>query len=529
MEENNISLGDIMAVLKRRKLAYTLPLLLITTLSVALAFLLPPVYRSSSTILIEQREIPSEFVTSSITTFAEQRIQSIHARILTATKLLELIDKFGLYADLRDKKTTDEIIEKMKEDIHLTPVNVEITDRRRGMTATATIAFTLSYEGENPTKVQQVTSTITSLFLREDIKVRKEQSSSAYDFLSTESQKVTAQISELEKKISAFKKENVEALPELFQLNRQTLDNIERNIEHHKSNLSALKEKRDEMEEELNNLPRYMEETELLRGQKYQDEKRLEMLEMELISLKTKFSDRYPDVIKLTEEIQNLKQKVKTSRAEDEKKEKQKNPAYVTLSSRLAGLRSDIASTRDQIAEMETRAEEYRQRLAITPKVEEKYNALASEKRNLYLKATDLQAKMMEARVAKEFDSKQKGERFSLVEAARFPEKPYKPNRIAIVLIGMVLGLGAGVGMAALMEFSDSSFRKSQALTSLTGFPVLAEIPVIVTREDRKKQVRRRLVFALGGITLAVLSVFLFDQFIMDLDVLQAKIIRNLS
>ncbi len=171
-------------------------------------------------------------------------MQSIHARILTSTRLLELIEEFGLYPDLKEKKTKDEIIEIMKEDIKLSPVNVEIADRISGRTATATIAFTLSYEGENPAKVQKVANTITSLFLQEDLKVRKEQSSSAYDFLFVESEKVKKQISELETKMALFKKENVEALPELFQLNQQTLDRVERDIEYTKESLRSLKEKR---------------------------------------------------------------------------------------------------------------------------------------------------------------------------------------------------------------------------------------------------------------------------------------------
>ncbi len=526
MEENAFSLEDIIGILKRRKAAYILPFLLVFITSICVALLLPPVYKSKSTLLIEKREIPAEYVTSSITTFAEERMQNIHARILTSTRLLELIEQFDLYPELKDKKTKDEIIDKMKEDINLVPVNVEIADRRSGRTATATIAFTLSYEGKNPAKVQKVANTITSLFLQEDLKVRKEQSSSAFDFLSAESEKVKARINELETDMALFKKENVESLPELFQLNRQTLDSVERNIEYTKESLRSLKEKKEELEEQLNNTNEFMEDTELQKEQKYQDERRLELLRIELINLKTKFSDLYPDVIKTKQEIDDLALKVEKSRKKE--KEKQKNPAYVTLSSRLAGMKSDIASTIKKIEEMEKQADEYRLRLATTPKVEEKYNSLVAEKNNLYRKHSELQSKMMEAKVARELESEQKGERFSLVEAARLPEKPFKPNRIAIVLIGIVLGIGAGTGLAALLEFSDSSFRKGEALSKVTGFPVLAEIPVIVTKQDRQKKRIKRMAIVTGMVAAFILAVFLFDQFVMDLDVLQAKIERKI-
>ncbi|MFH2093438.1 MAG: Wzz/FepE/Etk N-terminal domain-containing protein, partial [Pseudomonadota bacterium] len=482
MEENGLTPGDFIAILNRRKAALILPLLLFTAMAILAAFLLPSIYKSTATILIEQREIPAEYVTSSITTFAEQRIQSINQRILTSSRLQELIEEFDLYPELKEKKTRDEIIEKMRGDIFLEPVNVEIADRRSGKTGTATIAFTLSYEGENPAKVQRVASTITSLFLKEDIKVRTEQSSSAYDFLLVEKEKVQVQIDELEKQLAVFKEQNVETLPELFQLNQQALDNTQRNIEREKENFRSLKEKKEELEEELANTTVYLEDTELQNEQKHQDENRLEMLKIELINLKSKFSDLYPDVKKIQQEIQGLTRKIAQSR--NEQKEKQKNPAYIILSSRLAGLKSDIGSTGRQIIELEKQADAYRLRLSATPGVEEKYNNLVAVRNNLYIKNTDLQAKMMEAKVAREFESKQKGERFTLVESARLPEKPDKPNRVAIILIGIVLGLGAGVGLASIVEFSDSSFRNAEALSKATGFQVLSEIPRIVTKED---------------------------------------------
>nr|NJM03767.1 hypothetical protein [Desulfobacula sp.] len=317
MEENSLTPGDLLAILNRRKAALILPFLLCTAVAVLAAFLLPPVYKSTSTILIEQREIPDEYVTSSITTFAEQRIQSINQRILTSSRLQELIQQFDLYPDLKEKKTADEIIEKMRGDISLEPVNVEIADRRSGKTGMATIAFTLSYEGENPVKVQRVVGTITSLFLEEDIKVRTEQSSSAYDFLLVEKEKVQSQIDELEKRLADFKEQNMEILPELFQLNQQTLNSTERDLEQGKETLRSLREKREELEEELFNTAVYMEDTELQRELKHQDEQRLEMLKIELINLKTKYSDLYPDVVKLNQEIEGLTRKVAQSEKEE--------------------------------------------------------------------------------------------------------------------------------------------------------------------------------------------------------------------
>lgn len=531
MEETVLSPTDYLRILKRRRWSLVTPFLVIVILAGAVAMLLPPVYKSTSTILIEQREIPAEFVTSSMTTFAEQRIQSINQRVLTSAQLLELINQFDLYPELKGKKTIDEIIAEMREDIVLTPVNVEIADRKSGRAATATIAFTLAYEGKNPQKVQQVANTITTLFLNEDLKVRKDQASSTSEFLKAEKERVQEKVAEYEKSLAEFKEKNVNTLPELFQMNMQTFGNIERSIEQAKENLRALKEKEGELQDQLANTPADIEST-LPQGQMQDDdERRLETLKMELINLRTKFSELYPDVKKMKQEIEEL-----TAKIELKKKEKKadgvqeaKNPAYVALSSRLGGVRSDIKSVHNNLKDLEKEAEEYKARLAATPGVEEKYNVLLTERNTLKLKLSDLQAKMMEAQVNEELESKQKGERFTLVEAARLPETPDKPNRLAIVLIGIVLGMGVGVGFASVVEFTDTSFRDGDTLARATGFPVLTEVANIITREDRMKRRKKRLLTIVTAVVLTGIVVFLFHTYVMDLDVFQAKVMRRLS
>jgi len=533
MEENVLSTSDYVKILKRRSRALIITFLLIVIIAGAVALLLPPVYKSTATILIEKREIPAEYVMSSMTTFAEQRIQSINQRVLTSSRLLELINQFDLYSDLKKEKTIDEIIAKMKNDVILEPVNVEIADRKSGRTTTATIAFTLSYEGKDAQKVQRVANKITSLFLKEDLKVRKHQASSTFEFLKAEKEKIQEKLAESENRLAQFKQQHVNSLPEVFQVNMQSLDNLQRNIERTKENIRSLKEKKSELEDQLANTPLDLESTRLQREQKEEDELRLDALKMELINLKTKFSDLYPDVKKLKQEIAELSVKVEQSKKDKKAKEDEddsiKNPAYVTLSSRLAGIKSDINSVKNNLKDLEREKERYKERIASTPGVEENYNAIWGERNNFKTKLADLQAKMMEAQVAEELESKQKGERFTLVESARLPEKPYKPNRLAIVLIGIVLGIGAGVGFASIIEFADTSFRDGESLARATGFPVLTEISNIITKEDKTKKTVKRVISFVVFIVIIVMGLFLFDKYIMDLDVLWAKIMRRIS
>ena len=136
-----------------------------------------------------------------------------------------------------------------------------------------------------------------------------------------------------------------------------------------------------------------------------------------------------------------------------------------------------METVRRQIDEMSKKRDEYYRRMEASPRVEESYKALMSERNNTQLKFDDLMKKTMEAKVAQGLEKEKMGERFTIIDPARLPEKPVKPNVPAILLIGLFLGIGAGVGTASLKEFSDQSVRNPNTLTTITHLPVLVDCP----------------------------------------------------
>jgi hypothetical protein len=133
----------------------------------------------------------------------------------------------------------------------------------------------------------------------------------------------------------------------------------------------------------------------------------------------------------------------------------------------------------------------------------------------------------MEAKVAQGLEKENIGERFTLIDPARLPEKPVRPNRPVILLIGLILGLGAGVGTAALQEANDHSARRSEDLAKAGPFPVLAEIPEIFTLQDVLRKRRSHKIIGGIAIILVVLTVLFIHFFVMDLDVLWARAARR--
>ena len=519
MEEQILEIGDYVDILRRRRWSLVLPAFLVMVLVAAVAFSLPSIYKSSATILIEAQDIPADFVMTTVTGYAEQRIQSTQQRIMSSTKLMEIVNRFNLYREYLDRWTTEEVVDKMRQDIHLDLISADTIDRRTGRASVATIAFTLSYEGKQASTVQRVTDTLVSLFLSENLQVRQRQTSETTAFLEEEAQRVKSQLDDLEKKISAFKEIHINSLPEMIQVNIRSLDNYQSSVERIDEQARMLKEREGYLETQLASIP----ETENTEKQ------RLRQLELELVDLQTRFTEDYPDVKKMQREITELKRRMaEKSVIPDSQKAAPDNTAYITLASQLSSTRAEIKSMVQQKADLQSKVDMYGQRIENTPKIEQEYDNLVLDRKNTQAKYEDLLRKTMEANVAMGLEKEQKGERFTLIDPARLPEKPFKPNRLAIILIGAVLGVGAGVGFAALREFSDQAIHNPEGLASVSALPILVSIPNILTPMDRRSRRFKRLVWGVATLVGIGVCVFAFHTLVMDLNVFWAKLMRKI-
>lgn len=529
MQNIPLTPGDYWDIVKRRKWSFILTSVLVLVICGATALLLPSIYRSYATIMIEEQQIPSDFVMTTVNTYAEQRVENIKQRVMSFSQLWDIISKFNLYADLREKWTPEEVADKMREDVSVATISAEIFDRRLGRAAAITTAFTVSYKGKNPQAVLRVTDTLTSLFLEQNLQVRQQRVTETSDFLATEAKRINEDLMAADSLVAEFKEKNINQLPELFQVNVQGLNGAERTLERLNTELGSLEERQGYLEVQLSNMSPYLESL----AEKSRDQSRLKELQMQLAGLRQRYSDDYPDVGLLKAQMMELEaqQNLHGPQPLDYvvQENSPDNPAYVTLSSQLASVEVDIEGVKKQMVSYGERAEKYRQRIESSPRVEEAYMALLNSRNALQAKYNDLNQKHQEARVAQELEKDQKGERFTLIEPARLPEKPYKPNRLAIFLVGVVLAVGAGIGFGAIREFTDQSIRSVDQLAALTDTPVFTGIPPIITAAEHSRK-RRRSLFTWGLIfLLLVLAVVVFHFFVMDLDIFWAKVGRRLD
>jgi polysaccharide biosynthesis transport protein len=222
--------------------------LLITAL---LALLLPSVYRSQATILIEQQEIPQDLVRSSITSFADERIQTISQRVMTGQNLMKIIDQYQLYPERRHREPREVLLKRMRGDIEMKTITADVIDPRNGRPTQATIAFSVAYESHSPDLALKVASELTTLYLNENLTSRTQVAKQNADFLAGEADRQQKRVDDIDTQVAAFKEKHHDRLPELATLNIEVMNRTELDLHDVQNRLQGLGEQRVLLEAQL--------------------------------------------------------------------------------------------------------------------------------------------------------------------------------------------------------------------------------------------------------------------------------------
>jgi len=575
--EQTLEFGDYLAAFKRWRGMITLIAGTVFALGLVTAFVWPPTYKASSTILIEQQEIPVDLVRTTITSYATQRIQVINQRVMTRSNLLEIIDKYNLYEKERKRTTTEQILEEMREDIAIDMITAEVMDPRTGRPSAATIAFTVGYAGKNPRLVQQVASELTTLYLNENLKTRAEETEETYTFLTAEANHLAEEIANWEAKLSQFKEQHIDILPESKELTTQLLHRTEKEIEDIDDQLAVAKERKIYLEGQLALLEPHGSDDE---DDLMNPATRLEALRAQYMSVSARYSPEHPDVISLMREIKGLEKEVgyvdttsemyhqldrlnnelalaeqtyspehpdvknlkrhieslensikdSPSRSASQSSSVQpSNPAYISMQSQIEATEIQIRISNDRRAKLVDKLAAYEEKILQTPRIEGEYRTILRNLNSASSRHQETLAKQRTAEIAREMEKERKGEKFTLIEPAILPEEPISPNRPAIIFLSLVLALGAGVGSAAVAESMNTAVRGAKGLTTLLHMAPLAVIPYLPNAAETRASKQKRLIMVItiiAGIIIMLLMVhFLFSP----LDVLWFRGMRKVD
>jgi uncharacterized protein involved in exopolysaccharide biosynthesis len=557
-------------------------------ITIALALLWPASYRSTATILIEQQELPSELVRSTVTSFADERVQTISQRVMTTETLLGIIRRYGLYPKERSRETRDQIIKRMRDDIDVKMISADVVDPRSGAPTKATIAFTVAFTDPSPDEAAKVANELTTLFLNDNVETRTQLANGAATFLQAQVAQVTQHLGTVESQLSAFEAKHFNALPDLTQLNMQLINSTEQELQESEARESSLEQQEVFLQAQLAQLKpdsAVFDDT----GQRvFSTPDRLKELRSELAADRATYGAAYPDIERLSREVAGLEATEKDPtdindlqrnlqdaqsklaaaakrygpaypdrvRLEREVKSYQQdlaaaaktaasekaaassgpaiqdadNPAYIQIRAQLNATRDDLTATQAREAKLQSDLDRYQHRVTETPLIQKQYQELTQDYEVSKATYENLRAKLADAEIGKNLEIDRKGERFTLIEPPLIPEEPASPNRPLVMILGAVLAVLLAVGVAALLEALDGTVRGRRDLVSLVaGVPPLAIIPDIVLEQSASQIWTQRAIVAgvcLGIVIVALLAVNFFYE---PLDVLWFVALRHMG
>jgi polysaccharide biosynthesis transport protein len=350
-------------VIRRRRRPLLLVVVGVLLLSVLAALFWPPRYTATGTILIEQQELPSELVRSTVSSYASQRVQVISQRVMTTENLMGIIQRYGLYPKLRRSRSREEVIKEMRHDTRLEMISADVIDPRDGHPTKATIAFSISYTSPSAELASKVANELVSLYLQQNIETRQQSSRDAAVFLTGESARLDKEIRSLRAKIADFKEKHAEELPELTQFNEQKATHTEEEIRDTDSQLRSLEQQVTYLDAQLAQInPTAQIYTST--GERVQSPAdRLKFVRSEYARLLAVYSPDHPDVKRLKREMEGLEAGAtadpNTARDEANDDRRQLEDARTALASarqRYSPDHPDVVRLERLVASLEARA-----------------------------------------------------------------------------------------------------------------------------------------------------------------------------
>jgi polysaccharide chain length determinant protein (PEP-CTERM system associated) len=520
------SLEEYWAIVVRRRWWIFLPLFVCWALVWGASWFLPTAYRSEALILVEQQKVPEQYVVPNVSVSLQDRLQSMTQQILSRTRLQATIDRFGLYPKGRGPSALlnlDEAVEQMRKDIK---IDLVASPEHPGELT----SFRIEYSARTREVAQQVNSELTSLFIDENLKSQQQQSENTTAFLESQLSTARTQLEEQEAKVRAFKAKHFGDLPSQLETNVQILTGLQTQLDSNQRALDGAKQQKLYLESLLQQY-QTLQGVQGRLGSGGTPETSTEVLDKELLDLRTKLADArshytedFPDVASLKQKIDATEKLKKTM--DDEIDAKQKavqaastgdtaaaaEPRYdssapmMQVRSQLKANELEIQNYQHHATDIESQIATYRSRLNMTPETEQELADISRGYEESKANYNSLLQKQNLSQLATSLEQRQQGEQFRIIDPPSLPEKPSSPNHFRVSLIGLALGAGIGLGLVVLLELANARVWHEKELEGLVPGRILVGIPHLSTgREDSLRPLFRWLqVGAALAMTLAI-------------------------
>jgi polysaccharide chain length determinant protein (PEP-CTERM system associated) len=503
---SQLSIDTIVEIIRRRMLLIASAVLVSGALASYLAWNLPNVFASTTVILVMPQKLPASYIHSTVTSNIQQRIRTIIEQILTRSKLEDIITEYNLFPPERPETTMEDRVQKLRRHVG--------TQIRRNDT------IQLSFEAEQPDKAMQVAARLATLFIGENLEIREQQAKGTSAFINAESDRLRKELEEQEAKVNYYRSQYRNELPEQLNTNLSTVQQLRTELQSNLARLASLQERGASVEQQLAG-GEWLEPPLTKSGVAYEQNSprtQLQSRKKQLSDMLQQYSERHPDVVRLKREIEALQNATASEPSAIAHTgvgivKTEPNAMRQTLVTQLKNLKSEIDAIERANDELKNRIATYQSRTDNAPIRAIELAKISRDYDITLRKYQDLLAKSLDSRLSENMEKSQKGEQFRIIEPASFSERPVRPDRFRIILVGLLAGLALGFGMVFLLENMDTSFKNADDLAAYVDVSVLGALPGIPSRGSVLARRQGRLVLALASVGVLCVGLILIRLF----------------
>jgi polysaccharide biosynthesis transport protein len=505
-EQSSGNIEQYLGMLRRRRWWILLPAFLCWLMVWGISWVLPTTYQSQATILVVQPDVPEQYVVPNVTMTLQEQLSNMDEQILSRPVLQSIIDQYHLYQKKSSWLGPVDPVDQMRKDIEVDPVLVDAKGGRAGELT----AFQIFYSAPTAHLAQVVNAELASKFINENLLSQQELSQNTTDFLQNQLKDAREKLQEQEQKVSAFKEKYLGQLPSQLQSNVQILSGMQGQLEsleqafdraqQQKLYLQSMLDQYRSSDAAMDNGSTAVTPASL--------DKQIKALELQLADDRSHYTDNYPDVIALKEQIEKTKklEEQMTSEANSaSRKDAKGNDSATTattdpqlaapimqVQSQLKANQLQILDYQKQITALQDRIKDYESRLNLTPVREQEYEEISRGYDESEANYAALLKRLNESQLATDLQQQQQGQHFELIDPANAPPQPSAPNRLLISLGGLAAGVMLGVCLTLMKEMTDVRIRQEKDLEDVVSARVLVGIPRLLTPREvnRRKWIR---------------------------------------
>jgi polysaccharide chain length determinant protein (PEP-CTERM system associated) len=442
-------------------------------------FIWPETYEAKSTVFIQRSTMMDPLIKGVGTSSSmEERLKTLQNSLTSRNIMERVIKKLDIDTEAKTPQKLESLIDGMQK-------NITVTIKSGKGSTDAADLFVISYEGTSPKRVRDVVNTLVDEYIAENLGYRRSDAYGAFEFIQNQLLEYKGKLEESDKAITVFREKNPNMVPQTESAVLTRMESFQTSKIDADIKVKELMRKRDSLKSQLSG------EKELTVGMVTSEgspQARLNYLNSQLVILMTKYTDRYPEVLKTKAEIEELKRQI--ARAKESPpgasgfETSTMNPIYQQLREELVKTESEMESLRARSSELTRQQQQAKGVLGGLPKEQEEWSKLQRD-RNVYQKIyDDLLQKLENARVSKNLELTDKVASFKIVDPATIPFFPVKPDRIKLILVGLVFGIAAGVGSTLAIEQLSPSFKNEDSVEEGLNLPVLVAIPSVISESD---------------------------------------------